>query len=109
MEMEKKGRRITVTGNVITKVGSEEEFNIHFSSQKNLDYLGPFSFDYLLGFIDKHKPESVTFSTTHMHGKSIILILERLMRRKYKPFIYDFIIQKSGRPRLIIIKFVYFK
>jgi len=102
--MEDKG--ITIIGSIITKVVSDEEFNILFPSHKNLDYLGLFSIDYLLGFIDKHKPESVTFYAAEMHGRSIIFVLEGLMRRKYKPFIYDYIIQKFGRPRIMIIKFV---
>ena len=104
-----KDKGITIIGSIKTIVSNDEEFNILLPSHKNLNYLGPFNFENLLGFIDKHKPESVTFYAADMHGRSIIFVLEGLMRRKYKPFIYDYIIQKLGRPRMIIIKFVCYK
>lgn len=101
-----KDKGTIVTGSVITNGGSGEEFNVFLPCSKNLDYLGPYSFDDLMEFIDENKPESVLLYTANMHGKSIIFVLERLMSRKYTPFIYDYMIHKFGRPRIIIIKFL---
>ncbi len=104
-----KHKAITIRESVITKPGNAEEFNIILPSNKNLNYLGPYSFDELMRFIEENKPESITLYTVNMHGETIISLIEHHKIRKYRPFIYDYIIHTLGRPRMIVIKLLYFK
>lgn len=104
-----KNKAITVTGNQMTEVGEADELNILLSSSNSPDYLGSFSLNDFIRFIDENKPKSISLYIENMHGKTIVFVLEHLLTRKYKPSIYNYVIHKFGRPRIIIIKFLYFK